>query len=153
MLELDAKTGSNPGATLVAATDQARRALGADEVPIVSGSFKFGRERRSSPRGGKSPAGSGEQRRGAISELNDVYLPEDPAAALQIAGAHFTIEHTDGQFWLTDRGSSCGTVVAGKRLGGRRKGGKTELHDGDEIIVGTRSSPYIFKFRIDTATS
>jgi hypothetical protein len=140
-------------ATLVAVTDEARRALGADEVRVVTGSFKFGRERRASPRGVKLPAGLSEQRRGATPELNDVYLPEDPAAALQIAGAHFTIEDVDGQFWLTDRGSSCGTVVAGKRLGGRRKGGQTELHDGDEIIVGTRTSPYIFRFQIESTTS
>lgn len=154
MLDLDSATDTpHLSATLVAVTDEARRALGADEVRVVTGSFKFGRERRSSPRGVKLPAGLSEQRRGATPELNDVYLPEDPAAALQIAGAHFTIEDVDGQFWLTDRGSSCGTVVAGKRLGGRRKGGQTELHDGDEIIVGTRTSPYIFRFQIESTTS
>ena len=140
-------------ATLVAVTDEARRALGADGVRIVTGSCKFGRERRSAPRELKLPAALSEQRRGAAAELNDVYLPEDPAAALQIAGAHFTIEDVDGQFFLTDRGSSCGTIVAGQRLGGRRKGGRIELQDRDEIIVGTRSSPYIFRFQIDPATS
>ena len=146
-------TGSQGGATLVAVTDEARRALGAEEVQVVTGSFKFGRERRSAPREMRLPAGLSEQRRGAVPELNDVYLPEDPAAALQIAGAHFTIENVDGQFFLTDRGSSCGTVVAGQRLGGRRKGGRTELQDGDEITVGTRSSPYIFRFQVESATN
>ena len=146
-------TDSQPTATLVAVTDEARRALGADEVRVVIGSFKFGRERRTAPREMKLPAALRDQRGGAGPELNDVYLPEDPAAALQIAGAHFTIEDDDGQFFLTDRGSSCGTIVAGQRLGGRRKGGRTELRDGDEIIVGTRSSPYIFRFQIDPATA
>ena len=145
-------TDSQGKATLVAVTDEARRALGAEEVRVVTGSFKFGRERRSASREVKLPAALSEQRRGAAPELNDVYLPEDPAAALQIAGAHFTIENVDGQFFLTDRGSSCGTVVAGQRLGGRRKGGRTELQDGDEIIVGTRSSPYVFRFQIEPAT-
>jgi predicted component of type VI protein secretion system len=100
----------------------------------------------------KLPGGLSEQRRGAAPELNDVYLPEDPAAALQIAGAHFTIVDVDGEFFLTDRGGSCGTVVAGQRLGGRRKGGRTELRDGDEIIVGTRSSPYVFRFQFEQTT-
>ena len=146
-------TESQLGARLVAVTDEARRALGAEEVRVVTGSFKFGRERRTAPRGVRLPGALTEQRRGSVPELNDVYLPEDPAAALQIAGAHFTIEDVDGQFFLTDRGSSCGTIVAGQRLGGRRKGGRTELQDGDEIIVGTRSSPYIFRFRIESATT
>ena len=143
---------SEQKATLVAVTDEARRALGAEEVRVVTGSFKFGRERRSAPREMKLPAALSEQRRGAVPELNDVYLPEDPAAALQIAGAHFTVEDVDGEFFLTDRGSSCGTVVAGQRLGGRRKGGRTELRDGDEIIVGTRSSPYIFRFQVESSS-
>ena len=99
------------------------------------------------------PAALSEQRRGAVPELNDVYLPEDPDTALQIAGAHFTIENVDGQFLLTDRGSLCGTIVAGQRLGGRRKGGRTELRDGDEIIVGTLSSPYVFRFQLEPASS
>ena len=38
---------SEQKATLVAVTDEARRALGAEEVRVVTGSFKFGRERRS----------------------------------------------------------------------------------------------------------
>lgn len=148
----DPTTDTYTKATLVAVTDEARRALGADEIRVVPGSCKFGRERRTSPGDRKLLRGLSEQRRGPVRELNDVYLPEDPAAALQIAGAHFTIESVDGQFWLTDRASSCGTVVAGRRLGGRHKGGQTELHDGDEIIVGTRSSPYIFRFQIESAT-
>ena len=144
---------SQPKATLVAVTDEARRALGAEEVRVMTDSFKFGRERRSAPREMRLPAALSEPRRGTVPELNDVYLPEDPAAALQIARAHFTIENIDGEFFLTDRGSSCGTIVAGQRLGGRRKGGRTELRDGDEIIVGTRSSPYIFRFLIEQATN
>lgn len=146
-------TESHPRATLVAATDEARRALGGDEVRVVSGCLKFGRERRAAPSEVTLAGGLSEQRRGAAPALNDVYLLEDPAAALQIAGEHFTIENVDGQFFLTDRGSSCGTVVAGQRLGGRHKGGRTELLDGDEIIVGTRTSPYIFRFQIEPATS
>jgi hypothetical protein len=153
VLALDVVTDSHVKARLVGVTDEARRALGGDEVRVVTGSLKFGRERRSAPRGVMVPAELSEQRRGAAPELNDVYLPEDPAAALHIACTHFTIENVDGQFFLTDRGSSCGTVVAGQRLGGRRKGGRTELQDGDEIIVGTRSSPYIFRFLIEPPTS
>lgn len=61
------------------------------------------------------------------------------------------IECIDGLFFLTDRRSACGTIVAGRRIGGRRKGGRTELRDGDEVIVGTSKSPYVFRFRVAPA--
>ena len=63
------------------------------------------------------------------------------------------IECIDGLFFLADCGSACGTIVAGSRIGGHRKGGRTELRNGDEVVVGTYKSPYVFRFRVAPAGS
>ena len=94
-----------------------------------------------------------EQRLGEAVPLNDVYLLEDASNTLQISVTHFAIEYVDGLFSRTDRGSCCGTSVAGARIGGHRKGGRVQLREGDEVILGTRRSPYIFRFRIAPSTS
>lgn len=134
-------------ARLVALTDEAVHALGGmREVPISAFPVRFGRERRSSESGSSVAE---DLRRGEAPPLNDVYLRElADSSSLHISGAHFAIEHADGRFFLVDRGSACGTIVAGKRIGGRRAGGRTELRDGDEVVVGTSRSPYAFRFAI-----
>jgi predicted component of type VI protein secretion system len=66
---------------------------------------------------------------------------------------HFAIEWIDGVFVLTDRGSSCGTIVSGTRIGGYRQGGRVELRHGDEVTVGTGRSPYVFRFSAAPAES
>jgi hypothetical protein len=114
-------------------------------VRVTPGSFKVGRERR--------PPLVDAQLRDEAPQLNDIYLSEDHSRTLHISGEHFAIECIDGLFFLTDRRSACGTIVAGKRVGGRRKGGRAELQDGDEVIVGTSRSPYVFQFRIAPTTS
>lgn len=85
---------------------------------------------------------------GAAPRVNDLYLREESSGSLYISGEHFAIECVDNQFFLVDRGSACGTIVAGRRVGGDRTGGRTELRDGDEVIVGTGRSRYVFQFRI-----
>ena len=143
---------SQPEAALVAITDEAQRALGsAGEVRIAQGSLSVGRDRRSPLDDAGLPAKVREQRLGEAPQLNDVYLLEDPSRTLHVSGVHFMIECIDGLFFLTDRRSACGTIVAGRRIGGRRKGGRTELRDGDEVIVGTSKSPYVFRFRVAPA--
>lgn len=146
---------SQPEAALVAITEEAHRALGgAGEVRIAQGfPLRVGRERRSPLDDSKLPAEVREQRRGEAPQLNDVYLLENASRALHISGVHFTIECVDGLFFLTDCGSACGTIVAGRRIGGHRKGGRTELRDGDEVIVGTHKSRYVFRFRVTPSGS
>ena len=136
----------------MAITEEAQRALGgAGEARIAQGSLRVGRERRSPLDDAKLPAEVRELRRGEAPQLNDVYLLENSSRALHISCVHFTIECVDGLFFLTDCGSACGTIVAGRRIGGHRKGGRTELRDGDEVIVGTHKSPYVFRFRVAPA--
>ena len=148
----DAMRSPQSEATLLALTKEAQRALGgAREVRVTQGSLFVGRERRSPLDAAAVPAEAREQRHGEEPQLNDVYLVDDLSGSLHVSGAHFAIERSDGKFFLTDRGSAGGTIVAGARIGGRRQGGRTELRDGDEVIVGTNKSPYIFRFSVSPA--
>ena len=125
-------------ATLEAITPEAERALGGlHERRFSHFPVNVGRERRVPGADHPSPE-EDPRRRGVAPQLNDVYLHELPSStSLHISGAHFAIERVDGRFFLVDRGSACGTIVAGRRVGGNRTGGRTELRDGDELVVGT----------------
>ena len=140
-------SSSSSVATLVAVTKEATLALGGQrEVRITQFPFKVGRESRLA-----APADPAviELRLGVAPQLNDLYLVEPTWTDLfQISREHFAIEYADDQLFLIDRSSACGTVVAGKQVGGNRTGGRTELRIGDELIVGTDKSPYVFRFEI-----
>lgn len=135
-------------ATLVATTREAGLALGGrHEVRVTRFPFKVGRECRLAALVDPSLT---ERRLGNAPQLNDVYLVEPTAAGLShVSREHFAIEYAVDQFVLVDRGSACGTIVAGKQVGGNRTGGRTELRSGDELIVGTDGSPYVFRFEIE----
>ena len=133
--------------TMTPLTKEATLALGSQrEVRITQFPFKIGRERRVAPPANRTPV---ELRLGVAPPLNDLYLVERARAhLLQISSEHFAIEYADDRFFLVDRGSACGTIVAGTRIGGHHKGGRTELRDGDQVIVSTYKSPYAFRFEI-----
>ena len=137
-------------ARLIALTDEAVHALGGiPEVPIGAFPIRVGRERRSAEPG--APVAQ-DLRGGNAVPLNDLFLSELPdSGSHHISTTHFEILHADGRFFLVDRGSSCGTIVAGTRIGGHRAGGTAELHDGDQIVVGTPRSRYIFRFAVDAS--
>lgn len=132
-------------ASLVALTPEAEHALGGvRELRMTGFPIRFGRERRTFDP--DAPVAEN-LRTGASTQLNDVYLFElAGSSSLHISGAHFAIEQEGDRFFVVDRGSACGTIVAGQRIGGNRAGGYTELHDGDEIVVGTSRSRFIFRF-------
>jgi len=131
----------------VAVTEEAVRALGGTrELRLTQFPFRVGRERRSFLVDDRLPADVPQRRHGAAPPVNDAYLLEDSSGGLHISGAHFAIECIAERYFLVDRGSACGTMVAGDLIGGNRKGGRTELRDGDEVIVGTGRSRYIFRF-------
>ncbi len=75
---------------------------------------------------------------------NELYLV-DYGHLLNISREHFQIEKNGSRFFIYDRGSACGTRVNDKEAG--LEGDDTvELFDNDIITVGTRQSPYQFKF-------
>ncbi len=136
-------------ARLVALTAEAEAALGGRrEVPVTRWPFRVGRDRRRSDTETAAPV----ERRTEddATATNDLYLKEiNGGHSLHISGAHFEIELETAGFVLVDRQSACGTIVAGRRIGGHRRGGQVPLRDGDEVIVGTSKSPYVFRFAVD----
>ena len=129
-------------AILVAVTPEAEQALGGQpDLRLTHFPFKFGRESRVS-----HGAFAREQRLGRAPQLNDVYLKEPVWGLSQISRDHFAIERVENEYFVVDRGSVTGTVVADRRIGGHRKGGRTVLRIDDEITVGDERSPYIFRF-------
>ena len=131
-------------ARLIALTDEARTALEGAERVIEQLPFRVGRESRvTSP----APWTRGERRVGTTPQVNDLYLVDD-TEPFNVSREHFQVEADGDRFFLTDRGSVCGTIVEGRTIGGDRRSGRVEVHDHDVIIVGPTSSPFVFKFRI-----
>ena len=78
---------------------------------------------------------------------NDLYIA-DPGPRLNISRQHLLFEERDSGIVLVDLFSSCGTIVEGRPIGGDHKGGETRLHDGDVVIIGAATSPFVFKVRL-----
>ena len=131
---------------LQAMTPEARRALGAGRVELGRLPFRIGRLPRDR---------FGELFYGVILRRlrlrfgrarNDLLLPET-GLLTNVSRQHLQIDKgTDGSFVLWDRGSTCGTVVAGRLVGGHGRREVCTLKSGDVIVVGTHSSPFVFKF-------
>ena len=131
-------------ARLIALTDEARTALEGGERVIEHLPFRAGRESRvTSP----APWIRGERRLGTTPQLNDLYLVDD-LEPFNVSREHFHIEAEGDRFFLSDRGSACGTIVEGRTVGGDRRFERVEVNDHDVIIVGHAVSPFVFKFRI-----
>ena len=122
-------------------TPEAEESLGTHLYQIPRFPFRVGRESRRK----RKENYRNSRRRASSSPSNDLYLIETDAP-LNVSREHFQIELHDGNYFIVDRGSTCGTLVEGEVLGGARNGGQHRLHSGDVIIVGTSESRHIFKF-------
>jgi pSer/pThr/pTyr-binding forkhead associated (FHA) protein len=132
-------------AFLKALTPESQASLGGLLLEIPRLPFRVGRESRSERRSllnGGAPA---------TVPNNDLYLAETDAE-LNVSREHFQIDRRGGGYELTDRGSSCGTLVEGERIGGHHQIARKPLADGDVIIVGTSRSRYAFKFLLAAKT-
>jgi pSer/pThr/pTyr-binding forkhead associated (FHA) protein len=139
------KGKAGPRVKLVALTPEAKAALGADQIEITAFPFRVGRESRSPQRvAGRTIA---ERRKVEARSSNQLYLAEQ-SEPFNVSREHFQIDHNGTGFVLTDRQSSCGTLVEGRVVGGQNVGGAVLLHDVDVIIVGTSASRYVFKVRM-----
>lgn len=128
---------------LVAATPEARKALGGPEIELTGLPFRVGRESRKIS---WSPKGIVSERRDADRvPTNDLYLAES-SERMNVSREHFQIEQEGDGWLLVDRGSTCGTLVTGEEVGGNQAGGRSSLNDADVIVVGTSTSPYVFRF-------
>lgn len=137
-----------PVAALVATTGEATRSLG-DRPNVRFATFpcRVGRERRG-PTSARPK--SADLRLAVAPQQNDIYLLEPYRKHLHVSREHFAIEFAANKFLLSDRGSACGTIVAGPHIGGDGTRRRTELRSDDEIVVGTDGSPYVFRFELAT---
>ena len=131
-------------ARLTALTEEAHAALGSSQVQLVDFPFRVGRDKRAAT--WRWP-GRIDRRVRKTPGTNDLYLIEQREHP-QISRDHFLIEQLRGRFFLVDLRSLCGTVVAGTRIGGYRNGGRTEIRNGDVIVIGAATSPYVYRFDI-----
>jgi hypothetical protein len=125
-------------------TTEARESILRDRLVLNRFPFRFGRECRVGIVADKYQ--SLERRNSGIPPNNEIYML-DRGRLLQVSREHFQIEHSaDNGYELVDRGSTCGTIVDGRVIGGHDQGGRCPLKDGSVIKVGTAKSPYVFKF-------
>jgi len=78
----------------------------------------------------------------------------DRGVLLNISREHLQLECDGQRYVLVDRGSASGTKVNMEPVGGDDSGGKLSVKDGDELIIGTKASPYRYRFidlRIQTS--
>ena len=138
---------------LVAVTEQARATLGGRrDVRVTAWPFKVGREQRINPL--RKLQHAIERRIGGHAPVNDLFLVEPFSDSLQISRAHFAITRAEGQYFVEDCGSTCGTGVNGQRLGGGAENPKVApLNASALIVVGSQSSPYVFRFELRSSAS
>jgi pSer/pThr/pTyr-binding forkhead associated (FHA) protein len=155
--------GRSRTARLVAMTDEARSALGNKPyVRLTIFPFKIGRESRAQNLLARVVTNI-ERRLDIAPQLNDLYLVEpSTSSSFQISRQHCAIERVKGRFFLVDRGSACGSTVVEARAaerpatvattqtGGDSLNPRSEVRDGDLIVIGSIDSPYVFRFQLET---
>ena len=131
-------------AVLLPQTSEAQSAIQGDKIELKKFPFRIGRESRHDKIVKKTWVR--ERRKKENPPNNDLYL-EDQGELLNVSREHLQIEvKDDGTYEVVDRGSTCGTIVADHVVGGRDKGGRYPLENGNIIVIGTSQSPFIFKF-------
>ena len=132
---------------LIPQTDGAKNAIHGNEKLIIPFfPYRLGRESRHAE--GKVSQEILERRIGKTPQNNDFYLI-DPGRMLHISREHFLIEKTpENSYTIFDRMSACGTTVHSKNGIQTCIAHRCPVNNGDIIIVGGHSSPYVFKFTI-----
>jgi CRP/FNR family cyclic AMP-dependent transcriptional regulator len=118
---------------LVGLTNRAQTLLGNKKMEIKKFPFKIGRE--------SSHASD------AIFANNDLYILDE--IPYNISKNHMSINLYQNQYYILDRGSSIGTIVNGKTIGGKVNNYKITLDKGENtVIIGSSESPYQFQIII-----
>ena len=138
-----------PQAVLKAITQEAidaiPEALQVQEFVIIRKyPFKVGRESRMKMVNGRLERI--ERVRNNDHEPSNNFYITDCGRPLNVSREHFQINKVDAGYELVDRGSACGTKVNTVNVGGKDAGGSITLKDGDTIAVGTRETPFVYKF-------
>jgi pSer/pThr/pTyr-binding forkhead associated (FHA) protein len=127
-------------------TPEAEISVGTQLFQVSQFPFRVGRKSRRNQAAHYLNA----RRQAGSTSSNDLNLIETKPP-LNVSREHFQIESHKENFFIVDRGSTCGTLVEGVAIGGKRNGGQHPLLNGDVIIVGTSESRLIYKFIIEKA--
>ena len=113
-------------------------------IPIRQYPFRIGRESRVKMVDGALHRVE-RPKSGQHQPNNDLYLV-DRGVLFNISREHAQIEQESHGYVLVDRGSAAGTKINDEPIGGNDTGGRMKISDGDEIRIGTKASPYRFRF-------
>ena len=81
---------------------------------------------------------------------NDLFIKEEKPYV--VSRNHLAIIFESGMMWALDRGSSFGTIVNGREIGGQSRESRSPLvQDENQIILGPSSSKFIFSFKVSPA--
>ncbi len=113
-------------------------------IPVRKFPYRIGRESRVLVVDGRTQRVE-RPKLNQVEPNNDLFLM-DGGALLNISREHLQIERRGSGYVLIDRGSASGTKVNMQPVGGDDRGGQTAIKDGDEIRIGTKGSPYRYRF-------
>ena len=131
---------------LIALTEASEFAFRGKSVVIDRWPFRVGRERRSL-NGNAGGNGDVERRQAETQPTTGLFL-RDPHRRKFVSRSHLQLEREGDRFYLVDLKSACGTWVGGREIGGKRRGGRTELSSGEEIVIGGKKSPFRLRFEL-----
>ena len=135
---------------LSAETLVGQQAISGSEILIPVLPFRVGRESRQLSAIASTYLSSEDRRETRERPNNHLYLVEMGELRF-ISREHFLIDRDpDGQYYVQDRGSTLGTIVGRKTIGGQGKKGKAYMRSGDLIIPGGDRSPFVFRFQLLT---
>ncbi|WP_353662474.1 FHA domain-containing protein [Hydrogenimonas sp. SS33] len=140
-----------PKAVLVAQTKEAEAAIPVknhrdDLIPIWHFPFRIGRESRVEiDEEGRVIVKERFRPEPIVPSTNDVYLV-DFGEKYQISRKHLEIGEENGNYYVLDFGSHCGTSVNQTRIGNGAPADRAELKDGDTVVLGKEDSPYRYTF-------
>lgn len=123
------RTRSSLSAAIVPLTEEAGASVPADGLKIRTFPMRIGRHD------------------GGALDLNELFLKD--VKPYQVSRNHCSIERDGDRLVVRDRGSYLGTVVNGRKIGGKRSEGAVHLVIGDnEIILGRKTSPWRFRVSV-----
>lgn len=78
---------------------------------------------------------------------NDLAVPEDRPYV--VSRNHLAVVRDRGKFWVVDRGSTFGTIVNGREIGGGQDVTRAPLNqEKNQVIIGPVTSKYIFLLNV-----
>lgn len=115
-------------------SEESQTAINGPELVIVKFPFKIGRKV--------------DERKHDVFYYNDLSLPD--TKPYNVSTSHLSITPLNDKFYIVDSGSRLGTIVNGVTVGGPlgRRTAALEQYE-NELIIGTKASPYRFKIIIE----